>query len=49
VEGERLRTHSKKGLENTSSFGAVGLPTSHYRGAARLAGFMPGARGGHEA
>jgi hypothetical protein len=41
VEGERLRTRGKKTLENKNEAGRWVI-ASHYRGAAGLAGFMPG-------
>ena len=45
VEGERLRTRGKKTLENNNEAGRWVIAT-HYRGAAGLAGFMPGPRAG---
>jgi len=41
VEGERLGTHGKKTLGNNHEAGRRAV-ASHYRGAARLAGFLPG-------
>ena len=39
----------KKGEENNLNEAGRRAIASHYRGAARLAGFMPGLTGGHEA
>jgi hypothetical protein len=41
VEGERPRT-PHNGFENNSNYRGLGVSAKLYRGAARLAGFMPG-------